>query len=429
MPMRSAEIIAIGSELLLGGRLDTNSLLLTEQLASCGIEVRFKSVVGDEERDIASALRAACQRADVVVLTGGLGPTKDDRTRSAVAHVTERPLRRSKVAAEAIRRRLAAWGRVPSPAQLRQGLIPSGAEVLFNPVGTAPGFALTWNGSFVAALPGVPSEAEHMFAVALSPWLAAKRVKNDSRGCIERRTLHTFGIIESEVDQRLKGLAPADGKIRLGLLVSPLGVTISVMVCGDGATADAKLLEPLTQTIRRRLGKYIYAEGVETMEEVVGRLLTRHHLTVAVAESCTGGLIGHRLTQVPGSSNYFDRGIICYSNEAKQDLLGVPTSSLRRHGAVSMETAAAMAKGVRLRSRTDIGLSVTGIAGPGGGTDRKPVGLVYVGLDAGRATGLRSLRTSRVTTQTFHFHGDRQSIKLKASQAALDMLRRWLVKR
>ncbi len=427
--MRQAEIIAIGSELLLGGRLDTNSLFLTEQLASLGIEVRFKSVVGDDVRNIASALRVACGRADVVVLTGGIGPTVDDCTRAAVARVTGRPLRRRAEAEEALRKRLAEWGRFPSAIQLRQALIPSGAEILQNPVGSAPGFLVRCEGSLVASLPGVPSEAEQMFAAALAPRLAVERENERSLVRIDRRVLSTFGLIEAEVDRRLSGVMPPGNIARLGLLASPLGVAVSLTAVGNASQAGPDIIDRLLRKVRSRLGSHVYAEGTETMEQVVGRHLKQCGLSVSLAESCTGGLIGHRLTQVPGSSDYFDRGVICYSNQAKQDLLGVPGPLLVRFGAVSAEVAAAMAKGARVRSGTDIGLSVTGIAGPGGATNQKPVGLVYVGLDAGGGDGSKRRSQATNIVREFRFHGDRQTIKLRASQAALNVLRQWLLRK
>jgi nicotinamide-nucleotide amidase len=413
--MKRGEIIAIGSELLIGGRLDTNSLFLSERLGAFGVDVRFKSVVGDEEDDIAAVLKTAVRRADIVILTGGLGPTCDDCTRQAVARVTGRPLRRRAEAFAGMSACLAAWGRMPTIAQLKQALIPAGADVLVNPVGSAPGFSLQWNGSFIAALPGVPHEAEAMFEAAVVPQLE----RNSAR--IERRLLHTFGFVESDIDRQLNDLLKAHRSILLGLLSSPLGVTISLTARGVPSRA-IPLLNRMVSVVKRRLHHHIYAEGDETMEEVVGRQLSKHGLMLSVAESCTGGLIGHRLTQVPGSSAYFDRGVITYSNQAKHDVLRVPLSLLRQYGAVSRQVAAAMAKGVRLNSRADIGLSVTGIAGPGGGTEQKPVGLVYIGLNAKSAR--RS--TQRTITEEFRFHGDRQTIKMRASQAALNMLRLWL---
>jgi nicotinamide-nucleotide amidase len=264
-----------------------------------------------------------------------------------------------------------------------------------------------------------------MFDLALLPYLQADGSTSRLKACLDRRVLHTFGLIEAEVDRRLQGLLPNGSEVRLGMLASPLGVSVSLTACGETSAERASVMDRAVRAVRARLRRYIYAEGDETMEQVVGRQLSRLGLQVAVAESCTGGLIGHRLTQVPGSSAYFDRGVISYSNEAKQDLLGVPIGLLRRYGAVSAEVAAAMAAGIRARSRADVGLSITGIAGPCGGTERKPVGLVYVGLDAqGRSkTSGRSMRIA----QEFRFHGDRSTIKLRSSQAALNVLRRWLM--
>lgn len=421
--MKRGEIIAIGSELLIGGRLDTNSLFLSERLGALGIEVRFKSVVGDSEDDIVAVLIAASRRADIVILTGGLGPTRDDCTRQAVARAVGRPLRRRAAAFAVMSARLAVWGRTPTVAQLKQTLMPSGADVLNNPVGSAPGFSLHWNGSFIAAVPGVPREAEAMFNAAVVPQLVDHGTRDTARDGtrIEQRLLHTFGLFESDIDQQLRDLMRMHRSIQLGLLASALGVTISLTARGV-PSRSTPLLNRMVHAVKRRLHRYVYAEGDETMEEVVGRQLAKQGITLAVAESCTGGLIGHRLTQVPGSSGYFDRGVISYSNEAKHEVLGVPLALLRRYGAVSSPVAAAMAKGIRLKSHADIGLSVTGIAGPGGGTANKPVGLVYIGLSV---KGPR--RSSQHTlTAEFHFHGDRHTIKMRSSQAALNMVRLWL---
>lgn len=412
--MRRGEIIAIGSELLLGGRLDTNSLFLTDELAALGIEVRWKTVVGDDETDIVEAVRVAAQRADLVVMTGGLGPTGDDRTRDAVARATHRPLRRHADAVKGMTQRLAAWGRTPTAAQMKQAMIPTGAAVLNNPVGSAPGFCLSWKTCQLIALPGVPAEAKTMFAKEATRFVA-EPIRAGAQARIERRVLHTFGILEANLDARLEPLIPPHRGIRFGLLASPLGVTVSLTVCGG--SSEIASLEHVTHVVRNDLGGLIYAEGTETMEEVVGRALATRKMTISVAESCTGGLLGHRLTQIPGSSNYLDRALVCYSNEAKMELLGVPKVILARHGAVSPEVAAAMARGVRERSKTDVGLSVTGIAGPGGSTAQKPVGLVYVGFDA---------KGAGVLAKEFRFHGSRDVIKLRASQAALNLLRQWL---
>jgi len=412
--MRTAEIIAIGSELLLGGRLDTNSLFLTDALAALGIEVRWKTVVGDDEADIMDAIRIAARRADLVITTGGLGPTGDDLTREAVARVTHRPLRRHADAMRGMTERLAAWGRTPTAAQMKQALIPSGAAVLDNPVGSAPGFCLSWKSCQLIVLPGVLAEAKAMFTKDATRFVA-EPIRAGAQARIERRLLHTFGVPEADLDARVGPLVPSRRGVRFGLLASPLGVTVSLTACGGSSEMAA--LQRAARSVRENLGDLVYAEGTETMEEVVGRALTTRKMTIAVAESCTGGLIGHRLTQVPGSSTYLDRVLVCYSNDAKTELLDVPQATLARYGAVSAEGAAAMAKGVRERSRADVGLSVTGIAGPGGGTAQKPVGLVHVGFEA-KGTG--------VLTREFRFHGSRETIKMRASQAALNLVRQWL---
>jgi nicotinamide-nucleotide amidase len=416
-----AETIAIGSELLIGGRSDSNSLFIAELLGSIGIEVRFKSIVGDEQDDIVQVMRTAVRRAGVVVMTGGLGPTVDDCTREAVAGLTGRRLVRRKDALNQITERLAQWGRVPNQDQLRQARVPTGAEVLPNPVGSAPGFALCWKGAWLIALPGVPTEMQAMMRESVVPLLTARLVRSVQRSPspILRLVFHTWGLPEAEVDAKLRGVIPPRSAVALGLLASPMGVLVSLTAKG-GEVSQQHLMHGLQEDVRRRLGDWIFAEGNDSMEAVVGRLLLKDGSTVALAESCTGGLITHRLTHIPGSSAYVDRGLVCYSNRAKVDLLGVPEDLIATHGAVSREVAAAMARGIRQRAAVSIGLSVTGIAGPGGATETKPVGLVYVGLDGGEG---------EVLTKEFRFHGDRVAIQQRSSQAALDLLRRWLIKK
>jgi nicotinamide-nucleotide amidase len=415
----TAETIAIGSELLLGGRLDTNSLFLADQLAAMGLDLRYKTAVGDDVSDIVSALATAVRRARVVIMTGGLGPTVDDLTREAVAKATACRLTRRKQALDGMRARLAQWGRTPSSAQFRQAFIPARASVLSNPVGSAPGFALTWKRSFIVVLPGVPREMESMMEKEALPLMRDWLVGQKASGLVPvaRRVFHTVGMPEADVDAALTGLVPRGIPVNLGMLASPLGVVVS-LTAKTGYAVGNSPIERLSEEVRNRLGDALYAEGNETMEEIVGRQLASRRLTLALAESCTGGLIAHRLTQVPGASAYVDRGVVCYSNRAKTDLLGVPAELIMQHGAVSKEVAASMATGVRERSQVSIGLSVTGIAGPGGATAAKPVGLVYVGMDCGEGS---------VTTKEFRFHGDRDLIKQRSSQAALDVLRRWLL--
>jgi nicotinamide-nucleotide amidase len=418
----TAETIAIGTELLIGGRSDSNSLFLADELGKLGIAVRFKSIVGDELQDIVMAIHTAVKRAQVIVLTGGLGPTVDDCTREAVAQATGRRLGRRKEALEGMTARLAQWGRTPNTAQLRQAMIPSGAAVLKNPVGSAPGFCLTWKKALIISLPGVPREMEEMMRQEVLPLLRAARESSGlpPRTPIVRQVFHTFGLAEVDVDAKLTGLIPKGVPVDLGLLASPMGVQVSLTTKGSQSVPgqNRDLLQKLANDVRLRLSDWLFAEGHDTMEAVVGRELARRGLMLAVAESCTGGLIGHRLTQVAGSSAYVDRGAVCYSNRAKTEMLGVPAELIARQGAVSKEVAAAMACGIRDRANVSVGLSVTGIAGPGGGTETKPVGLVYIGLDDG---------TGRPITREFRFHGDRNVIKQRSSQAALDLLRRWLL--
>jgi nicotinamide-nucleotide amidase len=314
--------------------------------------------------------------------------------------------------------RLAQWGRIPNKGQLRQALVPSGAIVLPNPVGSAPGLALLWKKTLVVALPGVPREMETMMERAVIPFIT-ERFAQSAPHPIRRSVFHTWGLSEADIDTRLQGLLTKRKPVALGLLASPMGVLVSLTTKPHHAISP-RVLEPIEKDVRIRLGEWIFAEGQDTMEAVVGRMLSKQKLTIALAESCTGGLIAHRLTQVPGSSAYVDRGAISYSNRAKTDMLGVPAELIARHGAVSREVAAAMARGIRERAGVSVGLSVTGIAGPGGATETKPVGLVYVGLDG---------REGESLAKEFRFHGDRSVIKQRSSQAALDLLRRWLLKR
>ncbi|MCY4612851.1 MAG: competence/damage-inducible protein A [Nitrospira sp.] len=420
--MTTAEIIAVGSELLFGGRVDTNSLFLSKSLAEHGIEVRFKSVVGDDVEDIGVAVANAAKRTKLVLITGGLGPTVDDVTREAVSQVTGHPLRLRPRALESIKTRLGSAGRPVTDSQRRQAFLPTGAILLRNPSGIAPGFAVKWKRCRIVCLPGVSHEARRMWTESLLPILRQEGLLSSA---IETRTIQTFGLLEGEIDDRLRGIIPAASPFRLGLLASPLGVSVSLtrsetterrQVGKKNAMKSVASLDSLMDDMISNLGQHVFSIDGETMEEVVGQHLRARRFTIALAESCTGGLIAHRLTQVPGSSAYVDRGVVCYSNRAKIELLGVSQALLKRYGAVSAQVAEAMAEGIRTRSKVDVGLSVTGIAGPGGGTVQKPVGRVYVGL----ATAKESF------AKKFQFHGERAAIKLRSSQGALDVLRRWL---
>jgi len=418
--MVRAEIIAIGSELLLGGVADTDSLYLADELLKLGIEVRHKTVVGDDPKDIEGALRHAFERAALVVTTGGLGPTQDDMTRKVVARVTGRRLVLHDETLAAITQRLKARQRPMTAEQTTQALIPSRAHVIPNPVGTAPGFFLSYRTErkedhALMCLPGPSSEIKRMVPegiVALLEPLAG----TGARGTLIRRRLRSFGLLEAEIDARLKDLYGAEQHAVIGLQAGDWGVDVSITVQGRKPESAEAIVRRVERAIRDHLGDHLYAAGSQTMEGVVAMKLKAKELSVSVAESCTGGLIAQRLTSIPGSSAYFNRGLVLYSDRAKVDLLNVPDSLLRAKGAVSNEVALAMADGVRERSGTDLGVAVTGIAGPSGGTKEKPVGLVYVAMADKRTAFSRS----------HLFSGDRERIRRRASQAALDLLRRYL---
>ena len=408
-----AEIIATGTELLSGGVLDTNSLFLAEELMLCGIETAFKTSVGDDEKDMEEAIRRALARVDAVIITGGIGPTEDDITRKVIAKIVKRRLVLNEEALKAIHARLAGRGREQAASNDRQALLPAGVRMLANPVGIAPGFYLDEDGRFLAVLPGVPSEMEAMFSEGLRPVLE-ERFGN--RSFIRRRILRTVGLSESAVNQALQDILKQEPRIA-GLTAKETGVDIRVVVRESSAERSQAVIQKIEKTVRERLGDAVYGVDGQEMAEVVGALLKQRRLRLAVAESCTGGLIGSRITEIAGSSDYFDRAAVVYSNEAKTAMLGVPKELIEKHGAVSSEVAAAMAQGVQQASRTDIGIAATGIAGPGNESEEKPVGLVYLGLAF----------SDGVKTAEFRFLGTRAQIRLKTSQMALDMVRRHLI--
>jgi competence/damage-inducible protein CinA-like protein len=408
-----AEIIATGSELLSGGVPETNSIFLSEGLLLVGLETAFKTVVGDDEKDIEEALRRAMDRADAVIVTGGIGPTEDDITRKVIAKIVKRRLVLNEDAFKAIHAKLSGRGREYVSTNDRQALIPAGARVLQNPVGIAPGFFLDEENTFIAVLPGVPKEMTAMFIGGLRPVLEERF---GGKIFIRRRILHTCGVSESAVNQAIQDIMKRGAPI-VGLTAKETGVDIRIIARETGAERTQSLVDSTEAAIRERLGDAVYSVDGQPMEEVVGALLKQRRLKLSVAESCTGGLIGARITNIAGSSEYFERAAVTYSNPAKMEMLGVPGALLERHGAVSSEVAAAMARGIREAAKTDLGLSVTGIAGPDGGTEQKPVGLVFTALASAQG----------VKTDEHRFLGNREHVRMKASQMALDMVRRHLI--
>ncbi|HVF27119.1 MAG TPA: competence/damage-inducible protein A [Pyrinomonadaceae bacterium] len=411
--MLTAEIIAIGSELLTPERTDTNSLWLTEKLNSIGIEVKLKTIVGDDDARLDETIRDALRRSRVVVTTGGLGPTEDDITRKIAARSMGRRLMLNEKVLDDLRAKFVRLGRSMPEINARQAMVIEGAEVLNNPNGTAPGMYLEHEGRAVALLPGPPREMRPMFEKLVLPKLAAKA--GDVR--VARRVLRVAGMGESAVDERIAPVYTQYTNPQTTILFNKSEIEIHLTAQAKTEKDAELLLDGLAGQIEERLGDSIFAFRGETMEEVVGLRLAVSGFTLAVAESCTGGLVAERLTEVAGSSAYFKEGVVAYANEAKVRLLGVPSDLIAEYGAVSAEVAEAMAEGVRLRAETDFGLSVTGIAGPGGGSEEKPVGLVYIALSDDAHTEHRKLMLP----------GDRQLIRSRASQAALDLLRRRLI--
>lgn len=409
----TAEIIAIGSELLAPDRTDTNSLWLTEKLNSIGIEVKLKTIVGDDDARLEEAIKDATRRSKVVITTGGLGPTEDDVTRKVAARALGRRLILDETILAELREKFRSFGHVMPERNSRQAMVIEKSEVLPNPNGSAPGLFTEHEGVAIVLLPGPPREMKPMFENHVIPKLMnrAGSVK------VVRRMLRVAGLGESAVDEKIAPIYTQYENPQTTILFNQSEIEIHLTARGRTEAEAGVLLDRLSEQLEERLGNAIFSFAGEKMEEVVGLKLTIGGYTLAVAESCTGGLIAQRLTDIPGSSKYFIEGVVAYSNDAKTRTLGVEPVLLLEHGAVSAPVAEAMAEGVRKRARTDFGLSVTGIAGPGGGSEDKPVGLVYIAL----------ADDAHIEHRKFIIPGDRQLIRWRASQAALDLLRRRLI--
>lgn len=406
----NAEIIAIGSELLTPDRVDTNSLWLTEQLNAIGVDVRLKTVVGDDELRLEEAVRDAIKRSEVVIATGGLGPTEDDITRKVFARVLGRQLVLDDAILEDIREKFRRIGATMTPNNERQALVLRDAEVLSNPKGTAPGLLMQHRSCTIVLLPGPPREMKPMFAELVAP-----RLERASRGVrIRKRTLRTSGLGESALDQRIAPIYARYSNPTTTVLSAPGEVEIRLTARADTISAADALLDDLAEQIEDALYPAVFSHEGEPLEFAVARGLAVKRYTIATAESCTGGLVAKRLTDVPGSSEYFLEGVVSYSNASKTNELGVPAELIESVGAVSAEVAEAMARGIKQRAGSTIGLSVTGIAGPDGGTEEKPVGLVFIAL----------ADDVQVEAKQFNLFGDRAEIRQRASQAALDWVRR-----
>lgn len=415
----TAEIVAIGSELLTPYRQDTNSLYLTEKLNQLGIEVRYKTVVGDSREQLASVARIALERAEIIIFMGGLGPTEDDLTREAVADALNLSLRRDPEIVGSLYARFAARRMKMTPNNEKQADVLPGAVVLTNPNGSAPGQWLEGStggaNKLILLLPGPPVELKPMFDAQCFERLRARY--KDSPLHIATRLLKVTMMTESECDSRVAPIYKKYKDVETTILASAGEVQLHLKSRAASLAEAQSRVDKLAEELEDELDDFVFARAGESLEQIVCYYLEMRGATIAVAESCTGGLIGERLTSVPGSSRSFLGGAIVYSNHLKTQFAGVPPLLIAQHGAVSREVAIAMAEGIRKQCKATLGLSVTGVAGPTGGTAEKPVGLVYHALGDGKKTAIVKR----------NFPGDRQRIRWYASQQALDMVRRKLM--
>ena len=414
---RRAVVLAVGSELLTPSRIDTNSLFITEQLNLLGIEVAYKSVIGDDREELAAALRVALDRVGLVICCGGLGPTDDDVTREVVAQVLRRPLSEDERITAQIRARFASRRMEMPEINRRQAMIPAGARVLENANGTAPALWLEDADRAVLLLPGPPRELEPLFRTACDDIL---RPRSPGLSLV-RRIVRITGRTESHTEEAVRPLyaewAEAEIPIAATILASLGQIELHVSARAASRERAEAAVEAASRQVAEVLGLDAFSRDGRTLEQVVGDLLVEHRFRIALAESCTGGLLTSRLTDVAGSSRYVDRAVVAYANEAKVTLLDVPAQLIDQHGAVSEPVAIAMAEGVRAGAMVDVGVGVTGIAGPGGGNAEKPVGTVAVAV----------VMPGAARSRLFRFGGAREQVKFQASQAALDMVRRVLL--
>ncbi|MGF1470518.1 MAG: competence/damage-inducible protein A [Rubrobacteraceae bacterium] len=411
--IESAEIITIGTEMLLGDLVDTNTAWLSNRLAGLGVGVYRHTTVGDNKERLVTAMSEVSSRTDLAITTGGLGPTSDDLTNECLAQLAGVRMVEYEEARKHVDEMFARFGRKPTPSNYKQALFPEGSALIPNPLGTAMGALLEVDGTLFATLPGVPGEMKNMFHETLKPL-----VESRSDGAIVSKTLWFAGMGESALAEKVQDLLDAEDPT-----VAPLAGQgkVRLRITSRAATPEEaeEKIQPVQKEILARLGDYYFGEDDETLETAVARLLEARGATLALAESCTGGLLAKRLTDLPGSSAYFEEGLVTYSDDAKQRLLGVPKDVLVEYGAVSEPVAIKMAEGVRRDAGTDYGLSITGVAGPDGGTEEKFVGLVWVGLaGAGRSFAEKLDLSAWARSRT--------AIRERSANRAFDLLRRHL---
>ncbi len=406
----TAEILSVGTELLMGNILNTNAQYISQKLCDLGINCFFQTTVGDNHDRLVQAVDIALSRSDFIILTGGLGPTADDLTKETVADAFGRKMLLDSASEAHIRSRFAASGREMTPNNLKQAVFPEGAIIMPNPNGTAPGCIVEDGGKAAILLPGPPNEMIPMFDASVIPYLEKK-----SGYTLYSHVVRVFGVGESAAEYRLKDLMARQTNPTIAPYALSGEMKLRVTARCKNAAEGELMMAPVLREIKKTLGDAVYSLNDQELHEVCAALLKEHNTTLAVAESCTGGMIAAKLVSVPGISEWFVEGLVTYSNEAKMKRLGVKEETLEAFGAVSEQTAREMAEGVRITSGADIGIATTGVAGPGGGTSRHPVGLVFIALSSEQGTFVRKLQLS----------GNRNRIRNAATLQALDTLRRY----
>ena len=411
-----AEIISIGSEILRGQITDTNANFIAKKLVKLDIDLEHISAVSDNPESLLSTLKLALQRSDLIITTGGLGPTEDDITYQTIARSLNLKLIKYPEAEENLKKILHKIKIKISPSNLKQVYLPEGAKIIINQYGTAPAMILEKDNKIICSFPGVPHEMKNLIEENLIPYLKEKFPPYMIK---KSKTLKITGLGESSVNELIRDYINKQTNFTFGIYANPEDIQVQVIAQAPSEKEAEKLLQYSVNQLTKVLGNYIYGNDEETIEKVVGKLIKTKKLTVAVAESCTGGMLGEMITRIPGSSEYFQGGVISYSAKVKEDLLKVPPEVIKKYGEVSKEVAQLMAEGVRRYCHSDIGISITGIAGPGGATEKKKVGLVYMALADGKKT----------LTQKHQLFGNRQLVRLRSARRALNMLRMYLMEK
>ena len=410
----NAEIISIGNEILCGNIVDTNANYIIKKLKEINLNVQHVSAIGDDEKEIIGILREAYQRSTIIITTGGLGPTEDDITFQSVAKAFQLNLVKYPEAERHMIERFNRMGVSFSPSNLKQSFLPEGAKCVVNPYGTAPVMILEQEDRIIVSLPGVPMEMKNLLSENIIPFLQKKFPDLEF---IQSRIIRTSGLSESGLNDMIKDFILNNQNLNVGIYATPEDIQIQLNALAKTAEETKIILDQATEQIKTILGDYVFGYDNECLEQVVGDLLRKRNLTISVAESCTGGMLGEIITSVSGSSDYFKGGILSYNGEIKENLLDVPHDLLTHFGEVSEPVARAMAEGVRKKCNTDLGLSITGIAGPTGGNIEKPVGLVYIALANAKQT----------LVQKHRFPNGRQAIRTRAARRALNMLRLYMI--